>query len=536
MPSLLSFLPVLLTFPLLSFAQSFSATAFVAPLLSSSSSSTSDVYGERLNTKAYQLTMLANETDVQATLVVGSGVNEVGWVALGLGTEMSDAAMVVLWPSNDNSSEWIISHRTAGGHSSPYTDPSITSSTPGRWSLVPSLTSSSSSSASSTIVTITRTLALPSDQGVYPSNKLKYANLARRKNQKILFAMSTSRPVKDEETASLQMHTGEMFGATSVDLSQAYIKQTTTSKTTVSASRSGSAIAAEVTSVTGTGGAATDEGDDVEVNEAKDGELVGSAWSQRDYLILAHVVFAVLTWLVVAPAAVLIARLGRKSAGWFTWHSSVQVYLVAPFTIIVVALGVAAAQKAGTAGHLDGHKTLGILTIILLFFQLSLGYLAHTTPFASTRSSTRPLVRVVHILTGVLLLLIPWLTIGLGLRKWSNSPVASGGGSTGVKAVFILCILLFLLPALYSLFTLIRLRKREGRSFFNAAFGLGREKASPDVTIGRGWAAPLYPTGPAGGRGTGMGVRDEVGLREVKTGGGKEKENVEGWRASRWSR
>jgi hypothetical protein len=84
---------------------------------------------------------------------------------------MSDAAMVILWPSSSNSSEWVVSHRTAGGHAVPDFNPAVPASTPGRWEIVPSLTSSPSSSASSsrnanTTVTITRTLFLPSDQGV----------------------------------------------------------------------------------------------------------------------------------------------------------------------------------------------------------------------------------------------------------------------------------------------------------------------------------------------------------------------------------
>ncbi|GAA6038451.1 hypothetical protein JCM8097_007657 [Rhodosporidiobolus ruineniae] len=372
-------------------AQSLTPSALVDSLLPTSTNA-SLVYGQRLSVRPFSLTVLANETHVQATMEVKKAEDEVGWLALGLGIEMADAAMLILWPSSSSdstNSSWTLSHRVAGGHAMPDFNPAITSSTPGRWDLVPSLTFSS---ASSTVVTVLRSLSLSADQGVYPTSRTTYASLKRRKAQKLIYAASDTRPSSDKEGAQLTMHTGRNFGATTVDLSQSYIKPVVKTATTSSdgaeESKGGATVA--------------EEG---EVNEANDGKTVStSGYSQYDYLILAHIVFAFLAWILLAPAAVLLARLGRKWKGWYEWHSSVQIYLVAPFTVIVLALGVAAAKKIGTASHFDDHKILGILITILVLVQLVLGYSAHLSPVPPARGGTRTLPRVFHILLGGLLL------------------------------------------------------------------------------------------------------------------------------------
>lgn len=134
--------------------------------------------------------------------------------------------MVILWPTEDEKS-WIVSHRTAGGHAQPDFDPSVNSSSPGRWTLVPSLTSLSTAK-DYTIVTLIRTLRLPANQAVYPSSRTKYANLSRAPGQKLIYAASSTRPPFEEEGPMIQKH--EMHGSSTFDLSQSFIQnQTTTS-------------------------------------------------------------------------------------------------------------------------------------------------------------------------------------------------------------------------------------------------------------------------------------------------------------------
>ncbi|GAA5899711.1 hypothetical protein JCM6882_005419 [Rhodosporidiobolus microsporus] len=505
-------------------AQSHSATDLADGLLQATTD-VSTIFGERIRLLPYSLTFLANDTHAQATFEMEGGVENVGWIALGLGTKMADAAMVILWPSSDDCSNWVISHRSAGGHAMPDFNTAITASTPGRWELVPSLTSSSSSSdssATSTSVTITRTLSLPSDQGVYPTSRLTHADLSSRSStQKIVYAASETRPGMDTEGATLTMHTGKNFGATEVDLSERFIKEDASGGAGEGEGEEESAVAKEVGSVT----------DGIEVNEADGGKLVESTYSQYDYLVIAHAIFGFLAWLVVAPAGVLLARLGRKWTSWYSWHSSLQAYLTGGFTVIALALGIAAAKRAGTVSVMDSHKVFGFITFALLFIQLVVGYLAHMKSFTPSRGSTRPPVRVVHILLGVVLLLAGYITVGLGINR---ATTFSDKSLRALRAVYGLCIGLFLLPFLYSLFNLIRLRRREGRSLAAAALGLGRSSASPDVTVGRSWAAglpsPAQAQGYGAGGGSGWGGPGQVEVKATREGWGKAEGDLSAWK------
>lgn len=112
---------------------------------------------------------------------------------------MEDAAIAVLWPSDDGTS-WTISHRAAGGHSQPEFSPSIVAKSLGRFQLVPGATSST---RTNTIVSFIRRLTLPSDQILFPSINAKYVDLERANSQKIIYAFSSNRPPTTDEDAPL---------------------------------------------------------------------------------------------------------------------------------------------------------------------------------------------------------------------------------------------------------------------------------------------------------------------------------------------
>jgi hypothetical protein len=63
-----------------------------------------------------------------------------------------------------------------------------------------------------------------------------------------------------------------------------------------------------------------------------------------------------LTWLLVAPSAVLIARIGRRWGRWFQWHSRIQLFATLPLTVCIISLGFAGALSVGSASRLDLHK------------------------------------------------------------------------------------------------------------------------------------------------------------------------------------
>ncbi|ORY76009.1 hypothetical protein BCR35DRAFT_332999 [Leucosporidium creatinivorum] len=375
---------------------------------------------------------------------------------------MEDAAIAVLWP-NEAENGWILSHRAAGGHAQPDYNPSASSSV-GRFEIV---TDASYSARSYTVVSYIRQLSLPSAQVLFPSSNSKYLNLTRKSGQRIIWAYSSERPSSDAESATLQMHDTRSFGYTSVNLSKPYLKVTAAASTDSSDSSS---------SDDGDGDGA---GVDVEVegtsSDASGGAgVVSSTWTHYDTIVFAHAGIALIIWLLVSPAAVLVGRLGRHRPSWFVWHSSIQGFLTLPATIIVVILGVVATRTDYGNRGVDSHKTLGFILLALVCLQSGGGILAHKAPLSTQPGSTRSGVRVAHILVGILILVLGWIQLGLGFREYQTRPRAKA-----LSVLFPLCIALFAIVYLGSLLLLAAARHREGRPWSSSFVGLGRAAASP---------------------------------------------------------
>lgn len=111
---------------------------------------------------------------------------------------MADAAMVVLWPT-DNDKGWVLSHRSAGGHSQPDFDPSVASDAD-QWTVDEATTTSTRSFS---VVSFLRPLGLPKDQTLYPASRSTFLDLERQPSQKIIYAYSSDRPMSDFPSASL---------------------------------------------------------------------------------------------------------------------------------------------------------------------------------------------------------------------------------------------------------------------------------------------------------------------------------------------
>ncbi|GAA6006068.1 hypothetical protein JCM11491_002018 [Sporobolomyces phaffii] len=473
--SLLSFLPSVLL------AQTLERKTLAQSLVPDPTSTDwSSVTGEQVQLRPYSLALVANSTHVRATFNVSQAYTDVGWIALGLGTQMGDAAMVILWPTVDSRS-WVVSHRTAGGHAQPILG---ALSAPARWQLVPALTTLDSD-PTSTVVTIVRSLVLPKDQR---NSRTKYANLARKKGQKLIFAASQNRrPPSDDEGAPMTMHDAGMFGIFEVDLGKRWIESET---------------------VSSLGGMTSDA-----MTQAEQGSG-WTAWSKYDKLIAVHATFAMLTWLLVAPAAVLVARLGRRWGSWFTWHSRIQLFATLPLSFVTVSLGLAAAVSTGTVSQLDLHKTFGIVLFLVVLFQLSLGqlsHLAHHAPSSSRQGSTRPFVRAFHIVVGVATVAIAYATVYLGIDEWYERSPHGGSNALGIvyaaptkssslarRGKHESGISLFAVPYVSSLVYLGVQRVREGRSVYHSWFGLGQPGASSprlsSTRASRDWSRGLPPT------------------------------------------
>lgn len=75
-------------------AQSISPTALVQSLLPSADSNTSAILGQALELSPFTLTILTNETHALVTVNLTTTMAKVGWVSVGFGTTMGNAAMV----------------------------------------------------------------------------------------------------------------------------------------------------------------------------------------------------------------------------------------------------------------------------------------------------------------------------------------------------------------------------------------------------------------------------------------------------------
>lgn len=91
-------------------------------------------------------------------------------------------------------------------------------------------------------------------------------------------------------------------------------------------------------------------------------------------ILLVHMLFMVITWLLLAPAAILVARFGRTYFKWYPHHRNIQIATMI-FFIIGFGLGVKAASPDSVASK--KHYQVGVAIFILFFFQCALGFWSH---------------------------------------------------------------------------------------------------------------------------------------------------------------
>ncbi|KAI5477057.1 hypothetical protein MNV49_006933 [Pseudohyphozyma bogoriensis] len=92
-----------------------------------------------------------------------------------------------------------------------------------------------------------------------------------------------------------------------------------------------------------------------------------------------HGIIGAITWLGIAPLAVLVARLLRNWPGWMGVHWKLQLLLTTPLTVTVVSLGFYAARIEGGTGFdsMDTHKITGFCLLAALIFQELIGLWIH---------------------------------------------------------------------------------------------------------------------------------------------------------------
>jgi hypothetical protein len=197
---------------------------------------------------------------------------------------------------------------------------------------------------------------------------------------------------------------------------------------------------------------------------------------RRDYIALC----GGLAWLIISPAAVLVARLGRHLHGtWVQLHKLLQVVLTLVLTIAAVAIAAVAVNESGGKHFAGGHMALGLVLLILLVVQLNLGWIIHKL-FDPNRTK-RPVRNIAHMGLGILLLILGFAQSYSGFQIYHRTTPAY------VIAAFVILVVFFAIFYLGSLGLLAHdRRKREGRPWGRALFGLGRndgnEKRQPPIS------------------------------------------------------
>ncbi|GAA6012580.1 hypothetical protein JCM11491_005441 [Sporobolomyces phaffii] len=417
--------------------------------------------GQTLQTVAYLLTVLSNETHALVSCEVDDEMSKVGWLGFGVGSTMSDADIVILWPNSDSS--WTLSHRRATTTALPLllgdtVTPPHTDST-SLLAVVPALSSSSSDKSPTTVVTFSRPLEPDADGYTTAENYV----LKREKNQGVIFAKGDANPRSDAQDAGLEQHALDAMGGTYVDLSVEFTAESegidaplvpvtgesSTLPTGRPSSSSGSnATAASSstgtgdtdvtasTSATGTrdvGGAGTGKSTATAAGPSSTSSGSDSKAGELPYstVIKIHAICAASAWLFVAPLGVLYARLARGPPGStlfkFPWHFFQQTWIATPLTFGAVALAHYAARlKTTSSSASSGHKVLGYTFAALLAVQVVLGWWTHLSHGKS--GQPRALKAWFHIVIGVSLIGLGFVQVRLGMSKYglTDSSYATG--------------------------------------------------------------------------------------------------------------
>ncbi|GAA5838108.1 hypothetical protein JCM5353_004499 [Sporobolomyces roseus] len=389
-----------------------SAIALCAPQLASASLTTSqlssvfpgatNLTGGTRSLSDMVVTIVANSTHGLWHLnLTKASLEETGWMAVGLGSKMSNADYLVAYPMMSGSSgDWTLSHRLPGSGS--HGDPRMASSggsTKTFYTLVPGLSSSATGSPYTTVAWL-RPLQTPSD---YPtSSSVSNANVDPSTSLKLIYASASKSPDSTSETAEIVEH-NNAFGSFSMDISQPIN------------------LAAAADPVGGS-------------------QQKSTGWTKRDKVLVAHAAIGSVAVVLFVPAGVLLARLGRSNS-WFPLHRAIQILSV----ILLITAAIMGIIETQPGPHFsDSHQRLGIILLALFVIQPILGIVGHKTPGGSPLTSAHPsfsrpfpsITRSLHIVLGLAIVGIGYWQVASGFDEWESSSDQLTEVPTAVKAVF----------------------------------------------------------------------------------------------------
>ncbi|KAG9025953.1 hypothetical protein FS837_004769 [Tulasnella sp. UAMH 9824] len=277
---------------------------------------------------------VVNENSVTYQLVSPFAIDDLGWMAVGFGTEMPNSPMVITWPNSDGTIT--ISQREATEHVMPR--------------VVPNPTDVATLAAGNTILstnstTIAFTYPLPSA----PQNAVP-----------MIWSYSTKKPSSSAVDATLVQH--DKMGTAIMDLTQSVNNLATgTGATTTVVGTSTQTIIPLPT------GASSHE------SSSEETPLTDSEKTIRTHGILMTTGF-----LLCLPIGIFIARFSRTipflKDKWFTAHWFVQFIISGP---IIISGWFIAYNFVPESHFRDNHTRVGLLLLLLYIVQMLLGTIIH---------------------------------------------------------------------------------------------------------------------------------------------------------------
>ncbi|PWN51238.1 CBD9-like protein, partial [Violaceomyces palustris] len=329
---------------------------------------TSDTY---CNTKlCLQAIYIPSKSQINYTLTTDGGGQGIGWYGVGTGRRMSGSNMMVGWVNPDSSVT--LSQRTASGHNTPTT------------------------SISSSAMTIDTQLSKSNSSMTVWSWSFPVTSAPSSSEYHIWAYNNQRTPSSSSASSSISEHNA--YGTLTLDLTKAYNPTTD----------SGSSVTTPGSSPSSSSSSNSEGGQ----SASGDGARV---LNSSNKLIIAHMVFMILAWLIVSPLAVLIGRWGRTFFKWFPIHRNLQIVTVLLFAIGFVLILIEVGKEAG-AEHFDSnHAKAGLAILILVAIQLVLGQLGHKT------KRWNP-VRIVHVILGLVTTFLAIWNCAEGLEIWDWQP------------------------------------------------------------------------------------------------------------------
>lgn len=417
------------------------------------------------------------------------GESEFGWMALGFGTTMSNADMVIMWPNRDGSVT--LSQRAATGH----TQPTVVQN-PTR--VATKYLQLSSQNADLTTLAFT----VPPDTQTL---------------QRLVWAVATIRPSSAAVDANLYQHVAS--GAISLDLSRTFSDNTvgTAVPTGPPGSGSNTYLPPFPTQSSGSGRPV----------------FQLPALLPYQQLLMAHAILSAVGFLIILPTGALLARWARTFTDkWFMAHWIFQAVFGIPIITAGWFLGVAGVIEKEGRHFDDTHKVLGLALFGAYILQLLLGVHIHLfkpTSLVKSRpipggtskasfaqmitASNRPILNYCHAILGLSIIGLSFYQVYLGIvYEWER---ATGRGEAPPVTEKLWIAWAVLLPTFY--FVGLALLPRQ----------LRKERKISHTRIGGSDALPLKSSPPASKK-TVRGVKisapipineDEEWKRDAEDGG-----------------